>query len=174
MSAIGDEARKGLCERWSAMRCSKARQRSRRTTPKFRSIVAIRLFAPGFSSLLLMIFSAAKTTPSLQRMPMDVPPFSTALIAYSTCRNAVRYHTRSSGRRQYLKVSTVRGEDGIRKVVTRANGRLCLLLAKCFMSKMWLRADHISCKVLLWLVRDTGSKRPRGTVEWFVYLIGAR
>lgn len=52
--------------------------------PTWRSTVAIRLFAPGFSSLLVMIFSTASTTPSLHRMPMAVPPFSTALTAYST------------------------------------------------------------------------------------------
>jgi hypothetical protein len=55
-----------------------------RTAPICLSIVAIRLFAPGFSSLLVMTFSTASTTPSLQRMPMEVPPFSTALTAYST------------------------------------------------------------------------------------------
>jgi len=31
-----------------------------------------------------MTFSTASTTPSLQRIPIDVPPFSTALTAYST------------------------------------------------------------------------------------------
>ena len=44
----------------------------------------MRLFAPAFKSLLVMTFSTASTTPSLQRIPMDVPPFSTALTAYST------------------------------------------------------------------------------------------
>ena len=44
----------------------------------------MRLFAPGLSSLLVTNFSTAKMTPSLQRSPMDVPPFSTALTAYST------------------------------------------------------------------------------------------
>lgn len=48
------------------------------------SIVAIRLFAPGFNSLLVIIFSTASTTPSLHLIPIDVPPFSTALAAYST------------------------------------------------------------------------------------------
>lgn len=52
--------------------------------PILRSTVAIRLFAPGFSSLLVMSFSSASTMPSLHRMPMAVPPFSTALTAYST------------------------------------------------------------------------------------------
>lgn len=54
------------------------------TTPTFLSTVAMRLLAPGLSSLLLMIFSTASTTPSLHLMPIDVPPFSTALTAYST------------------------------------------------------------------------------------------
>jgi hypothetical protein len=54
------------------------------TAPICLSIVAIRLFAPGFNSLLEMTFSTARTTPSLHRMPMEVPPFSTALTAYST------------------------------------------------------------------------------------------
>lgn len=31
-----------------------------------------------------MIFSTASTTPSLHLIPMAVPPFSTALTAYST------------------------------------------------------------------------------------------
>jgi hypothetical protein len=54
--------------------------------PMLRSTVAIRLFAPALSSLLETIFSRASTMPSLHRMPMAVPPFSTALTAYSTCR----------------------------------------------------------------------------------------
>lgn len=54
------------------------------TMPTWRSTVAILLFAPGLRSLLLMIFSTAKTTPSLHRMPIAVPPFSTAFTAYST------------------------------------------------------------------------------------------
>jgi hypothetical protein len=54
------------------------------TTPRCLSIVAILLFAPGFSSLDVMTFSTAKTTPSLHRIPIDVPPFSTAFTAYST------------------------------------------------------------------------------------------
>jgi hypothetical protein len=49
-----------------------------------RSTVAIFLFASGFRSLLDSGFSSASTTPSLQRMPMAVPPFSAALLAYST------------------------------------------------------------------------------------------
>lgn len=52
--------------------------------PMLRSTVAMRLFAPGLSSLLVVNFSSANTTPSLQRMPTAVPPFSTALAAYST------------------------------------------------------------------------------------------
>lgn len=54
------------------------------TMPMFRSTVAIRLFAPALSSLLVTSFSSASTTPSLHRMPTAVPPFSTALTAYST------------------------------------------------------------------------------------------
>lgn len=57
---------------------------SKRTTPACKSIVAILLFAPGTSSLLCTNFSTANTTPSLQRKPITVPEFSTALLAYST------------------------------------------------------------------------------------------
>jgi len=56
------------------------------TTPMFLSTVAILLFAPGFNNLLVMIFSVASMTPSLHLMPIQVPPFSTALTAYSTYR----------------------------------------------------------------------------------------
>lgn len=52
--------------------------------PEFLSTVAIRLFVSGFRSLDEMIFSQARTTPCLVRMPTQVPPFSTALTAYST------------------------------------------------------------------------------------------
>lgn len=55
------------------------------TTPIFLSTVAILLFALGFNSLLVTSFSSARTTPSLHRIPIAVPPFSTALTAYSTC-----------------------------------------------------------------------------------------
>ena len=54
------------------------------TMPAFRSTVAIRLLAPGLRSLEEMIFSQAKTTPYFVRIPMAVPPFSTAFTAYST------------------------------------------------------------------------------------------
>lgn len=54
------------------------------TTPIFRSTVAIRLFASFLSSLLVTSFSNASTTPSLHRIPIAVPPFSTAFTAYST------------------------------------------------------------------------------------------
>lgn len=54
------------------------------TTPMCLSIVAIRLFASFFNSLLETNFSNASTTPSLHRIPIAVPPFSTALTAYST------------------------------------------------------------------------------------------
>lgn len=53
------------------------------TMPIFRSMVAIRLFAPGFRSLLVIIFSTARTTPPAHLMPIAVPPLSTALTAYS-------------------------------------------------------------------------------------------
>ncbi len=43
----------------------------------------MRRLALGFSSFDVTIFSTASTTPSRHRMPSDVPPFSTALIAYS-------------------------------------------------------------------------------------------
>lgn len=59
--------------------------------PTWRSTVAILLLAPGFKSLLVMIFSTASTTPSLHRMPIAVPPFSTALTAYSTCKDLVSH-----------------------------------------------------------------------------------
>lgn len=59
-------------------------QANQLTTPIFRSTVAIRLFASFFMSLLETSFSRASTTPSLHRMPTAVPPFSTALTAYST------------------------------------------------------------------------------------------
>ena len=63
------------------------------------STEAILLFAPGFMSFEGMIFSTAKTTPSLHRMPMDVPPFSTALTAYST------WKLRPSGEKMELRRS---------------------------------------------------------------------
>ncbi|KAL2183881.1 hypothetical protein L209DRAFT_469203 [Thermothelomyces heterothallicus CBS 203.75] len=44
----------------------------------------MRLLALGLSSLDVMIFSTASTMPSLHRIPIDVPPFSTAFTAYST------------------------------------------------------------------------------------------
>lgn len=52
--------------------------------PAFRSTVAILLLHPGLSNFEEMIFSQANTTPCLVRIPMHVPPFSTALTAYST------------------------------------------------------------------------------------------
>ena len=54
------------------------------TIPTFLSTEAMRLFAPGFNSLLPMIFSAASMTPSLHLIPIAVFPLSTALTAYST------------------------------------------------------------------------------------------
>lgn len=52
--------------------------------PKCLSTVAMRLLAPCLSSLDVITFSAANTMPSLQRMPIEVLPFSTAFMAYST------------------------------------------------------------------------------------------
>jgi hypothetical protein len=66
------------------VKCLPSGNRPEVTTPAFRSTVAIRLLAPGLSSLEEMIFSQASTTPCLVLMPMQVPPFSTALTAYST------------------------------------------------------------------------------------------
>lgn len=42
---------------------------------------------PGTSILEMRSFSTASSTPSLQRTPMAVPEFSTALVAYSTYTN---------------------------------------------------------------------------------------
>lgn len=67
--------------------------------PMCRSTVAILLFAPGFRSLLVTSFSTARTTPSLHLIPIAVPPFSTALAAYSTCR-PVKVSCQSSTRRR--------------------------------------------------------------------------
>ena len=52
--------------------------------PACRSTVDILLLQPGFNSFEVMIFSQAKTTPCFVRIPMQVPPFSTAFTAYST------------------------------------------------------------------------------------------
>ena len=54
------------------------------TIPIFWSTVAMRLFVFGLRSFDEMIFSMARTTPKRVRMPMQVPPFSTAFTAYST------------------------------------------------------------------------------------------
>jgi hypothetical protein len=58
--------------------------REQLTTPRCLSTVAMRLLALALSSLDVTIFSTASTTPSLHRMPTEVPPFSTAFTAYST------------------------------------------------------------------------------------------
>lgn len=70
-----------------------------RTMPMFRSTVAIRLFELGLSNLLETSFSSASTTPSLHFMPIAVPPFSTALMAYST------WKLRPSGEKMELERS---------------------------------------------------------------------
>jgi hypothetical protein len=77
----------------------KVAEKKARTAPMCESIVAIRLFAPGFSSFDAMTFSTARTTPSLARMPIEVPPFSTALTAYST------WKLRPSGEKMELRRS---------------------------------------------------------------------
>ena len=43
-----------------------------------------RLLTPGSYNLDVTIFSTARTTPSLQMTPTQVPLASTALLAYST------------------------------------------------------------------------------------------
>jgi len=95
------------------------------TTPKFRSIVAILLFAPAFNSLLVMIFSTARTTPSLHRMPTHVPPFSTALTAYSTLKRtlASKLYYRMTFH-AYLEIPAVWGEYRVLEVVPSTNGCL--------------------------------------------------
>ncbi len=55
------------------------------TTPACKSTVAMRLLAPGTSSLLWTNFSTANTIPSLHLNPIAVPLLSTAFCAYSTC-----------------------------------------------------------------------------------------
>lgn len=87
--------------------------------PMFRSTVDIRLFAPALSSLLVTSFSRASTTPSLHRIPMAVPPFSTALTAYSTWwgqQRAIRHSPGSSD----LEVAAVGREDRVGQVIARA------------------------------------------------------
>lgn len=69
------------------------------TAPMCESMVAMRLLAPGFSSFEAMTFSTARTTPSLALIPMEVPPFSTALTAYST------WKFRPSGEKMELRRS---------------------------------------------------------------------
>ena len=66
------------------VRCLPSGSRPDVTTPAFLSTAAILLLVPVFRSLDEMIFSQASTTPYFVRMPMQVPPFSTALTAYST------------------------------------------------------------------------------------------
>lgn len=54
------------------------------TIPTCLSTVNIRLFDDSTNSLDVTSFSTARTTPSLHRKPIAVPPFSTAFEAYST------------------------------------------------------------------------------------------
>jgi hypothetical protein len=76
----------------------------------FLSTVAIRLFALGLRSLLDTSFSRARTTPSLHRIPIAVPPFSTAFRAYSTYMDEHDY-AKESGIEMYLKVAAIGRED---------------------------------------------------------------
>ena len=114
-----------------------------RTMPKFRSTDSILLFAPGLRSLLLIIFSTASTTPSLHRIPIAVPPFSTAFDAYSTCKCLInqRFPARLNQEgygQPYLEISAVWGEGRIRQIVPSAYGRLeyasCLVGKKSLVS----------------------------------------
>lgn len=111
-----------------------SRSRGKPTIPMCLSTVLILLLLPGTSSLLPISFSTARTTPSLQRKPIAVPPFSTALVAYSTCRTSTFHpaiHTGSSqsGVVSYLEVSAIRTEDGVGEIVTCADGGLLWMLA---------------------------------------------
>ena len=75
----------------------------------------------------MIIFSMAKTTPSLHRMPIAVPPFSTAFTAYSTCRLAGKYNGQrvdSDNQVWYLEVSSVWREDRVREIVASSYRRL--------------------------------------------------
>lgn len=84
MSSIGDEAGGDLVYSLISKVTTDRDEAGIRTMPMFRSTVAILLFAPGFNNLLVINFSTARTTPSLHLIPIAVPPFSTALTAYST------------------------------------------------------------------------------------------
>lgn len=79
-----------------------------------------------------MIFSTAKTTPSLHRMPIAVPPFSTALTAYSTCGETGQPAGRSLRRTRlagpvvqrlylYLEIPAIWREDRVGKIVARTD-----------------------------------------------------
>ena len=57
-------------------------------------------------------------------MPMQVPPFSTALTAYSTCEGVRGCGPVELVDRSHLEVATVGGEDGILKIIACANGGL--------------------------------------------------
>ena len=70
-----------------------------------------------------MIFSVARITPSLHRIPIAVPPFSTALEAYSTYKEC-QSTSQLGEEKNYLEISPIGREDGIRKIIARANGRL--------------------------------------------------
>jgi hypothetical protein len=86
-------------------------QSNKHTTPMFLSTVAILLLAPALRSLLVTSFSRAMTTPSLHLMPTAVPPFSTALTAYSTyswCEPRCLVDIAVAETEIYLEVASVR------------------------------------------------------------------
>lgn len=79
-----------------------------------------------------MIFSTAKTTPSLHRMPIAVPPFSTAFTAYSTYDGTesvsgmklVKHPLLGpsySGVWAYLEIPAIWRKDRVGKIVARTD-----------------------------------------------------
>ena len=100
----------------------------------FLSTVAILLFAPAFSSLLVTSFSSARTTPSLHLIPTAVPPFSTALTAYSTWESEL-------GRSSRWTRETVPGSCGHRGRRRSWTGRNpCLWTSKQLLT--WMMRKH--------------------------------
>ena len=77
--------------------------------------------------MLLMIFSTANTTPSLHLMPIDVPPFSTALTAYSALKETRQlkvdgsFATFDSFWEAHLEIPAVGREDGVLEVIACAD-----------------------------------------------------
>jgi hypothetical protein len=126
------------------------------TMPMFRSTVAIFLFASGFSSLLESGFSRARTTPFLQRMPMAVPPFSAAFMAYSTFAHQ---HKRQATRAERLLESFGHRERrrsllsrslylltswAVRRSREEGNGEFTMIMKRGYGS----RGDEEKCKGL--------------------------